>query len=88
MESVTSSWDQWVEEALSKLESLHLLRSLRPIHLPNGAVQAHDLQVFDQMRHWDRSTVEIEIADATFQKWLLDISSSGTLSLSLSQIYF
>ncbi|KAL0400952.1 UNVERIFIED_CONTAM: 8-amino-7-oxononanoate synthase [Sesamum latifolium] len=34
-----SLWENWVEEALSKLESLKVLRSLRPIHLPNGVAR-------------------------------------------------
>lgn len=83
-----SSWDDWVLAALSKLESLHLTRSLRPIHLrnerephqhamPNQPLLQRDLQVFDEMQPWDRSSVEVQISDATFQKWLLDISSPG-----------
>ncbi|GMN41023.1 hypothetical protein TIFTF001_010246 [Ficus carica] len=83
-----SSWDDWVLAALSKLESQHLTRSLRPIHLrnerephqhamPNQPLLQRDLQVFDEMQPWDRSSVEVQISDATFQKWLLDISSPG-----------
>ncbi|KAL5569872.1 hypothetical protein UlMin_026447 [Ulmus minor] len=87
---VMSSWDNWVQEALSKLQSLHLLRSLRPIYLRNDPQEPTEIQtkasptpfgdayeVFDEMQQWDRSSVEIEISDATFQKWVLDISSSG-----------
>ncbi|PON60823.1 Glycine dehydrogenase (decarboxylating) [Parasponia andersonii] len=82
---VTSSWDKWVEDALSKLESLHLLRSLRPIYLrnePEHPIKADapiqdEFQVFDEMQQWDRSSVEIQISDATFQKWVNHISSSG-----------
>ncbi|KAL9406221.1 hypothetical protein Peur_003193 [Populus x canadensis] len=73
------SWDSWVDEALAKLHSLKLLRSLRPINL---SPQPHkncedDYQVFDEMQPWDRSSVEISISEPTFQKWLLDIPSSG-----------
>ncbi|PON56392.1 LL-diaminopimelate aminotransferase [Trema orientale] len=82
---VTSSWDKWVEEALSKLESLQLLRSLRPIYLrtePEHPIKADapiqdEFQVFDEMQQWDRSSVEIQISDATFQNWVNHISSSG-----------
>ena len=87
---VMSSWDNWVQEALSKLQSLHLLRSLRPIYLRNDPQEPTEIQtkasptpfgdayeVFEEMQQWDRSSVEIEISDATFQKWVLDISSSG-----------
>ncbi|XP_062092204.1 8-amino-7-oxononanoate synthase isoform X2 [Humulus lupulus] len=83
-----SLWDYWIEEALSKLDSLQLLRSLRPIYLRN--VPEHpintasskssiedEFQVFDELHTWDRSSVEIEISDATFQNWVHHISSSG-----------
>eukprot|EP00258_Populus_trichocarpa_P045652 XP_024461671.1 8-amino-7-oxononanoate synthase isoform X2 [Populus trichocarpa] len=77
--SYGDSWDSWVDEALAKLHSLKLLRSLRPINL---SPQPHkncedDYQVFDEMQPWDRSSVEISISEPTFHKWLLDIPSSG-----------
>ncbi|XP_024461671.2 8-amino-7-oxononanoate synthase isoform X2 [Populus trichocarpa] len=77
--SYGDSWDSWVDEALAKLHSLKLLRSLRPINL---SPQPHkncedDYQVFDEMQPWDRSSVEISISERTFHKWLLDIPSSG-----------
>jgi 8-amino-7-oxononanoate synthase len=79
--SYGDSWDSWVDEALAKLHSLKLLRSLRPINL---SPQPHkncedDYQVFDEMQPWDRSSVEISISEPTFHKWLLDIPSSGIL---------
>ncbi|XP_065849866.1 8-amino-7-oxononanoate synthase isoform X1 [Euphorbia lathyris] len=78
-----NSWDFWVDEALSKLQSLKLLRSLRPIYLSNepNSLPKHntsdEYEVFDEMQHWDRSSVHVSISDSTFQKWLLDIPSSG-----------
>ncbi|KAI3808011.1 hypothetical protein L1987_23951 [Smallanthus sonchifolius] len=77
-----SSWDEWVEQALSRLESMKILRSLRPIHYPNHPLQIETktnnaLQVFDGMRQWDRASVEIEIAESTFQRWVNDVPSSG-----------
>ncbi|GFY84381.1 biotin F [Actinidia rufa] len=84
-----SSWDHCVEAALAKLESMKLLRSLRPIHLPSGEEQAPNaieqknvpildaLEVFDGLRPWDRASVEVEIAESTFQRWVRDVPSSG-----------
>lgn len=86
-----SSWDNWVEQALSKLESLKLIRSLRPIHLHSNISQSKpveiepknddDFQVFDGLQQWDRDSVEVDIAESTFQRWIRDIPSSGTLLL-------
>ncbi|PIN07035.1 Glycine C-acetyltransferase/2-amino-3-ketobutyrate-CoA ligase [Handroanthus impetiginosus] len=76
-------WDTWVEEALSKLESLKVLRSLRPIHLPSGVPEnsssnsSHEFQVFDGPHKWDRASVEVNISEFTFHKWLHDVPSSG-----------
>ncbi|KAM6598406.1 hypothetical protein CsatA_018015 [Cannabis sativa] len=83
-----SLWDYWIEEALSKLHSLQLLRSLRPIYLRNEPQHPtnttsskssfeDEFQVFDEMHPWDRSSVEIQISDATFKNWVHHISSSG-----------
>ncbi|XP_050225801.1 8-amino-7-oxononanoate synthase isoform X2 [Mercurialis annua] len=75
-----SSWDYWVEEALEKLQSLKLLRSLRPIYLSNSKetqVLGDDYEVFDQMQPWDRSSIEVSISQSTFRNWLLEIPSSG-----------
>ncbi|XP_010258831.1 PREDICTED: 8-amino-7-oxononanoate synthase [Nelumbo nucifera] len=83
-----SSWDNWVEEALSRLESLKLLRSLRPISLSREEVKPTEVEsrnfvnfgefeTFDGLRSWDRSSVEVEIAEPTFQKWVNDVPSSG-----------
>lgn len=82
-----SLWDIWVDEALSKLESLKLIRSLRPIYLHNNNVSLlkaqefepknDEHQVFDGLRQWDRDSVHVDIADSTFQKWVQDIPSSG-----------
>ncbi|CAH9098028.1 unnamed protein product, partial [Cuscuta europaea] len=85
-----SSWDLWVEEALSRLHSLKLLRAIRPIlplNTTQPGVQASgrrhsfpgndQLQVFNDLRLWDRASVEVFIAEATFQKWMQDAPSSG-----------
>ncbi|KAA0042611.1 8-amino-7-oxononanoate synthase isoform X2 [Cucumis melo var. makuwa] len=81
-----SVWDCCVEEALAKLGLLQLLRSLRPITPsleklnPEASIEAKkddELKVFDEMQPWDRASVEVEIAESTVQKWLLDIPSSG-----------
>ncbi|KAL2553021.1 biotin F [Forsythia ovata] len=87
-----SCWDSWVEEALSKLESLKLLRSLRPIYLPNynanqpksiensqlNSSNSHEnFEFFNGPHKWDRNSVQVNISEATFQKWLHDIPSLG-----------
>ncbi|KAI4320081.1 hypothetical protein MLD38_033597 [Melastoma candidum] len=71
-----SCWDSWVEDSLSKLESLKLLRSLRPIHLQPPPHSDH-LEFFDRLMPWDRSSVDISVSLPTFRNWLLDIPSSG-----------
>ncbi|KAM7266569.1 hypothetical protein ACFE04_004466 [Oxalis oulophora] len=63
-------WDQWVEAAISRLESLKLLRSLRPIHVTKEEEDDDDYQVFDEMQPFDRTSVEISISQSTFLTWL------------------
>ncbi|KAM3730420.1 hypothetical protein ACB098_12G086300 [Castanea mollissima] len=89
-------WDSLVEEALAKLESLKLVRHLRPIHLPNdqqpkpieNEPQSNSIsdqeeageevfQMFDEMQQWERSSVEVHIAEETFQSWVREISTTG-----------
>ncbi|XAR71825.1 8-amino-7-oxononanoate synthase [Bertholletia excelsa] len=84
-----SSWDHWVEEALSRLESLKLLRSLRPIHLPgnaesrpiesvpSNATSFDEFEVFDGLRQSDRASVEVQISESTFQRWVREVPGSG-----------
>lgn len=77
-----SSWDEWVEQALLRLESMKILRSLRPIHYHNQPLEIqpkidHAFKVFEEIREWDRASVEIEIAESTFQRWVEDVPSSG-----------
>ncbi|XVF08489.1 hypothetical protein REPUB_Repub07fG0007500 [Reevesia pubescens] len=81
----SSLWDKWVEEAVSKLESLKLLRSLRPLYLSNeqselanvGSSIEEEYEVFGEMQPWDRSSVQVSISELTYRKWLLEIPSSG-----------
>ncbi|GMJ13662.1 biotin F, biotin 4 [Hibiscus trionum] len=81
----SSLWDKWVGEALSKLQSSKLLRSLRPLYLSNqqqeitnaGISSEEDYEVFDGMQQWDRSSVKVSISESTYRKWLLEIPSSG-----------
>ncbi|XP_050252963.1 8-amino-7-oxononanoate synthase-like [Quercus robur] len=89
-------WDSLVEEALAKLESLKLVRHLRPIHLPSdqqpkpieNEPQSNSIsdqeeagkevfQMFDEMQQWERSSVEVHIAEETFQSWVCEISTTG-----------
>lgn len=81
-------WDNWVEEALTTLDSLRVLRSLRPICLRSQKVVVDNddddaFEVFDEMQQWDRSSVEVEIGENTFRKWMHDTPSSGNLIYSL-----
>ncbi|KAL4595570.1 hypothetical protein ACB092_12G101600 [Castanea dentata] len=94
-------WDSFVEEALAKLESLKLVRHLRPIHLPSdqqpkpieNEPQSNSIsdqeeageevfQMFDEMQQWERSSVEVHIAEETFQSWVSEISTTDYLGLS------
>ncbi|XP_057414832.1 8-amino-7-oxononanoate synthase-like [Lotus japonicus] len=86
MEIPHGCWEMWVEEALGTLNSLKVLRSLRPIclrkdeppsHCLESAVGEGALQVFDEMQQWDRSSVEVEMSEATFSRWMNDTPSSG-----------
>ncbi|XP_057952263.1 8-amino-7-oxononanoate synthase isoform X3 [Malania oleifera] len=83
-----NSWDCWVEAGLSRLDSLKLLRSLRPIQLPCDSTKPigckaknssnfDEYEVFDELQPWDRSSVEVEIAETTFQRWVDEVPSSG-----------
>ncbi|GAB4836813.1 hypothetical protein Ancab_001726 [Ancistrocladus abbreviatus] len=80
-----SKWDYWVEEALSRLESLKLLRSVRPINvgdkLNSNASPLDEFQLFDGLRQWDRVSVEVEISESTFHQWLNDIPSCGDTAM-------
>ncbi|XP_019070041.1 8-amino-7-oxononanoate synthase isoform X2 [Solanum lycopersicum] len=71
------SWNEWVEQTLDKLEYRKLLRSLRPIHLSDDNSHSDEFECFDGLRQWDRASVEVEISETTFQKWLQDIPSPG-----------
>ncbi|KAF8008648.1 hypothetical protein BT93_K2344 [Corymbia citriodora subsp. variegata] len=86
-------WDGWVKEALARLESLKIIRSLRPICLsvqphalgsgasrgsePGSGGSDDEYEVFEEMKPWDRTSVEVDVADSTFRSWLHDIPSSG-----------
>ncbi|KAG9150264.1 hypothetical protein Leryth_009834 [Lithospermum erythrorhizon] len=75
-----NQWDLWVEEAVSKLKSNNLLRSLRPINLSHKCSSqnaSNGYEYFDTIQEFDRKSVEYEISDTTYDKWLLDISSCG-----------
>ncbi|XP_021286596.1 8-amino-7-oxononanoate synthase-like [Herrania umbratica] len=80
-----SLWEKWVEEAVSKLESLKLLRSLRPLYLSSvqpevanvGISNEEEYELFDELQPWDRSSIEVSISEPTYRKWLLEVPSSG-----------
>ncbi|EHA8592528.1 putative 8-amino-7-oxononanoate synthase [Cocos nucifera] len=75
-----ASWDHWVEAALSRLASKKLLRSTRPISVPlppPPGDPSEGLETFDGPRHWDRSSVEVEIEEPTLREWLNELRSPG-----------
>ncbi|XXG66537.1 hypothetical protein AAC387_Pa06g0089 [Persea americana] len=74
-------WDQWLERALARLESLKLKYVIKPITLSVQApvsikcpgMEAEDseeFEKFDSLQPWDRSSLEVLIDESTFQKWL------------------
>lgn len=82
-----NSWDKCVEEAVNVLESRQVLRSLRPICISSQkdeemarsrGDEGDEYEVFDGMRQWDRTSVEVSVSIPTFQKWLHDEPSNGT----------
>ncbi|EPS62699.1 hypothetical protein M569_12090, partial [Genlisea aurea] len=90
-EMIPAELEEWVKEAISKLHSLKLLRSLRPIQLTSANCDAfqsslsprrEDL-IFDGPRKWDRDSVQVNVSESTFQKWLHDSPSSGSISLNI-----
>lgn len=40
-----------------------------------------EFEVFDGLQQWDRASVEVVIADSTFQRWVREIPSCGTVNL-------
>ncbi|XP_016649810.1 PREDICTED: 8-amino-7-oxononanoate synthase-like [Prunus mume] len=79
-----SSRDHRVEEALQQLEHLQLLMSMRPIYLHHGATQEaqkkpieDELDVFDEMQPWDRSSVEVHISEPNFELTVTYMESTG-----------
>ncbi|WZZ23148.1 hypothetical protein YC2023_124535 [Brassica napus] len=81
-----NSWDKCVEEAVNVLESRQVLRSLRPICISSQkdeemarsrGDEGDEYEVFDGMRQWDRTSVEVSVSIPTFQKWLHDEPSNG-----------
>ncbi|XXG75821.1 hypothetical protein AAC387_Pa08g0311 [Persea americana] len=85
------SWDFWVDQSLEKLNSMKVLRSLRPISIPpkeslpinetnsntHTAAESDEFETFDGLRSWDRTSVEVEITESTFRKWVNEIPSDG-----------
>ncbi|KAL6541720.1 hypothetical protein OROGR_011206 [Orobanche gracilis] len=73
-------WDTWVEEALSKLDSLKVLRSPRPIHLSSRSTAGSNSQSYPYRQiqiQLDRASVEVSISESTFQNWLNDVPCPG-----------
>lgn len=82
-----NSWGEIVEEAVNVLESRQVLRSLRPICISkqndeeivrSRGSERDEYEVFDGMRQWDRTSVEVSVSMPTFRKWLHDVPSNGT----------
>ncbi|KAJ4882434.1 biotin F [Raphanus sativus] len=86
-----NSWGEIVEEAVNVLESRQVLRSLRPISISkqndeeivrSRGNERDEYEVFDGMRQWDRTSVEVSVSIPTFHKWLHDVPSNGEESVS------
>ncbi|XP_057414835.1 8-amino-7-oxononanoate synthase-like isoform X2 [Lotus japonicus] len=77
MEMPSACWDTWVSKALVPLNSRNHILSLRPIHLRKDKPRSQPLVVFDDMQQWDRSSVEVEISETTFNRWVNYTTSSG-----------
>lgn len=60
----TTQWDEWAAEALSFLESKHLLRTLLPIQFEQ---KDDEIEVFHGLGKWDRAAVEVNVSDSEFQ---------------------
>ncbi|MFS7962390.1 hypothetical protein Hanom_Chr08g00726071 [Helianthus anomalus] len=54
-------------------------RSIKGLKLKPFNVRRNALQVFDEMCKWDIASVEIEIVESIFQRWVEDVPSSGSL---------
>ena len=90
-------WDQWLERALARLESLKVKYVIKPITLSVQApvsikcpgMEAEDseeFEKFDSLQPWDRSSLEVLIDESTFQKWL-DGSSPSKIIVNLKSEY-
>ncbi|CAN6477973.1 unnamed protein product [Victoria cruziana] len=84
-----SCWDSWVEEAVRRLDSRKVVRSVRPVFVSSQeaslptigfvfeSVGGRELETFDGPGIWDRSAVEVAMSEPTFEKWMQDSSSLG-----------
>lgn len=93
-------WNVWLEEAVNKLEKLKRLRSLRPLFTrchahslltsPNYSTHLshEEFQTFDSLGAWDRSAVEVEISEPTFQYWMSNFCSTGCFPPYAFEILF
>lgn len=73
-------WDAWLDGALQALEDAMLLRSLRPLVLPEPDVAIRDHRAwptFEELGPWDRAGVEVEVSQATVDAWLKASTSTG-----------
>ncbi|KAG0593121.1 hypothetical protein M758_1G299600 [Ceratodon purpureus] len=77
---MSGPWDAWLDDALQSLGDAMLLRSLRPLVLPETHVVSQDrhaLPTFEGLGPWDRAGVAVEVSHATVDAWLRDSSSTG-----------
>ncbi|GMJ13661.1 biotin F, biotin 4 [Hibiscus trionum] len=79
-----TSWDLWVEEAVSKLESIKLFTPLRPMRVPTLKQQQENqddeeappkfdddqYETFPGIQPWDRLSIQVSIPDAFYQRLL------------------
>ena len=72
-------WDAWLDAALQSLEEAQLLRSLRPLLLPDAdrEVVSSELPTYDAQGPWDRAGVAVQVSQATVDAWLRGSTSTG-----------
>lgn len=84
-------WDAWLDDVLQSLEESMLLRSLRPLVLPEPDVRdvPRELLTFEALGPWDRAGVAVEVSQATVDAWLRASTSTGESDcVSLGGIYW
>ena len=81
-----SSWDLWIEEAISKLESRKMFTPIRPMNLAilgqedeaQTKFDEDEYETFQGIQPWDRLSVQISLPQPFFQRLMDGITFSFT----------